>query len=371
MRARERPSAAVKTLDLEPLPVPRSPDQPILIAGPCSAETEAQVLATAGAIAPLGLAYFRAGIWKPRTRPNHFEGIGDEGLEWLTRARAEHGVRLITEVARPRHVEEVLAHNFDAVWIGARTAVSPFAVQEIADALAGVDIPVFVKNPINPDVGLWIGAIERLHAAGIRKLAAIHRGFSTADRSRFRNKPMWELAVQLRRHLPELPILNDPSHIAGSRDLVADVAQRALDMGLDGLMIETHPTPDEAWSDAAQQVTPARLAEIIAGLKIRVPSAHDAAFLDSLSDLRDEIDAVDANLLNALAQRMRIIEDVARLKRAENVTSLQIERWEEILRDRLERAVELGLDPEYVQDVYGAIHEAALRRLSDVMNRRS
>jgi len=360
----------VTKLEIEPLTSDATLRRPFLIAGPCSAETEAQVLQTAKQVAPLGVAYFRAGIWKPRTRPNHFEGIGDEGLAWLGRARAEHGVALITEVATPQHVEQVLAHGIDAVWIGARTAVSPFAVQEIADALAGVDIPVFVKNPINPDVGLWIGAIERMHAVGIRRLAAIHRGFSTADRSRFRNKPMWELAVELRRLLPNLPILNDPSHIAGSRDLVQDVAQRAMDMGLDGLMIETHPSPDDAWSDAAQQVTPKRLAEILGNLKLRSQSTTDAEYLDSVTDLREEIDRIDAELLETLATRMQVVEQIARLKRAENVTSLQMSRWEEILRDRQERAAELGLDPAYVKDVYDAIHEAALLRLSDVMNRR-
>jgi len=343
-------------------------DRPLVVAGPCSAETEAQVLQTAAELARYPVDYLRAGVWKARTRPSSFDGAGDEALQWLKRAGTEHNLKTTTEVANARHVELALRHEIDAIWIGARTTANPFSVQELADALRGTDIPVMVKNPINPDLALWIGAIERVHKAGVRSLAAIHRGFATGDETRFRNRPMWDLVIELRRMITNIPILNDPSHVAGRRDLVYGVSQRAMDLGLDGLIIEAHADPENAWSDADQQITPHRLGEILARLKVRRTSSDNAQFNASLEELRHDIDRIDAEILEVLSERMRIVEQIGESKRANNVTTLQVDRWKAILEDRMERARALGLDHEYIKAIYDVIHEESNRLQSAIMS---
>jgi chorismate mutase len=342
--------------------------RPLLISGPCSAESEAQVMETARRLSALRVDYFRAGIWKARTRPSNFEGIGDAALAWLACAGRTYGMRTATEVATARHVEAALEHGIDLLWIGARTTVNPFSVQEIATALRGTSVPVLIKNPTSPDLGLWIGALERVHAAGVRALGAIHRGFTVAGETRFRNTPMWERAIELRRMLPHLPIIADPSHISGRRDLIAEVAQAAMDLGLDGLMVESHPNPDQAWSDAAQQVTPERLGEIVS--RLTIPRVRSTAFdyTVRIVALRDQIDHVDRELVDLLAQRMRIVDQIGRCKRENNVTALQVDRWRALLEDRIHRAAELGLTADYVRALYEVIHAESVRRQSELMH---
>jgi len=356
---------------LDTLPLARWSDaehRPIVIGGPCSAESEAQVLESAARLKGARIDYFRAGIWKARTRPSNFEGIGDAALPWLRRAGLQYGMKTATEVATPAHVEAALKHGIDLIWIGARTTVNPFSVQEIADSLRGVNVPVLVKNPTSPDMGLWIGAIERIHRAGVRALGVIHRGFSVAGSRRFRNAPMWEMAIELRRLHPTLPIITDPSHITGRRDMVLEIAQRAMDLGLDGLMIEAHPNPDQAWSDAAQQVTPERLGEILALLKVRRETSANVEYLASLEVLRDRIDHLDHDILELLARRMRVVEEIGEYKRANNVATLQVSRWSALLADRLAQAQELGLTEEYARALYEIIHRESVRRQSEVMS---
>ena len=342
--------------------------RPLVLAGPCSAESEAQVLETARRLQGVRVDYFRAGIWKARTRPATFEGIGDMALPWLSRAGREFGLRTATEVATPAHVEAALRHGIDLLWIGARTTVNPFSVQDLADALRGANVPVLIKNPTSPDLELWTGALERVHRAGVRAIGAIHRGFAVASSTRFRNPPMWELAIEFRRRHPGIPIITDPSHITGRRDLVQDVAQQALDLGLDGLMVETHSNPDQAWSDAAQQVTPERLDEILHHLKVRRETSADARFLASLEALRERIDRIDHDLLDALAARMRVVEEIADRKRENNVSTLQVSRWSALLDDRVARAEALGLGADYARALYEIIHRESVRRQSEIMN---
>src|SRR6218665_253553 len=293
----------------------------VLISGPCSAESEEQMLATAKEIvAAFPNNIFRAGIWKPRTRPNAFEGVGSIGLEWMKTVKQETGMRTATEVANAKHVEECLKAGIDLLWVGARTTVNPFTVQEIADALKGVDIPVLVKNPVNPDLQLWIGALERINKAGITKLGAIHRGFSSFEKSAFRNEPMWELAIQLKTLCPELPIINDPSHICGNRELLPYISQKALDMDMQGLMIESHIDPSVAWTDAKQQLTPAALSEMIDHLTLRSAQPQNSAAADKLEQLRGEIDKLDDQIILKIAERMAIVEKIGLHKRDNDVT---------------------------------------------------
>ncbi len=341
--------------------------RPLIIAGPCAAESEAQVLEAADRLAPSRVDYLRAGIWKARTRPDSFEGIGAPALAWLRRAGDRHGMRTATEVAHGDHVDAALEAGIDLLWIGARTTVNPFSVQELANALRGTDVPVLVKNPTAPDLGLWIGALERMSRAGIRDLGAIHRGVSVANAAPYRNAPMWSLVLELRRRLPDLPILTDPSHICGRRDLLAGVAQRAMDLGLDGLMIEAHPNPDQAWSDAAQQVTPERMGEIVAELAVRRHD-EDAAFAASVEGLREEIDRLDEHLLDLVAQRMEVVDRIAGQKRDRNVAPLQLRRWMIVLENRLARGRQLGLDEAYVKGLYDLIHRESIRRQSVLMS---
>lgn len=344
-------------------------DRPYIVAGPCSAETEEQIMGIAAVLKDKQIDLMRAGIWKPRTRPNAFEGIGEEGLKWMKAAKEQYGLKIGTEVAKPEHVELALKYGVDVLWIGARTSVNPFSVQEIADSLKGVDIPVMVKNPINPDTQLWIGALERINQAGITKLAAIHRGCSTYQKIRYRNMPMWNMAIELKRLVPGLPIINDPSHIAGSRDLIQEVSQRAMDLGLDGLMIETHQTPDEAWSDAKQQVTPDVLTDILASLKIRSKSSTNVEFNESLDDLREQIDGIDKDILEVISSRMKVVEKIGEFKRDNNVTTLQASRWDALLQDRVDIGKSYGLSEGFVKAIYEEIHRSSIKKQSEIMNK--
>lgn len=341
----------------------------VIIAGPCSAESEDQVLATAHALSKSGnYDIFRAGIWKPRTRPNSFEGIGSVGLKWLQRVKEETGMKIIIEVASKYHVEEALKHEVDMLWVGARTTVNPFSVQEIADALQGHDIPVFIKNPVSPDLPLWIGALERMNKAGITKLAAIHRGFIPLSASQFRNDPIWELPIELKRIVPDLPIICDPSHICGARELIGNVAQKALDLQMDGLMIESHINPDAALSDPKQQLTPDALKRLIKGLIFRDKYSKDSDFNERLEKLRNQIDTVDEELLSLISSRMKIAEEIAWEKKKSKVTILQVNRYKEILKDRKVQGENLNLNAEFVQSLYKLIHRHSIQKQSEIMN---
>ena len=345
-------------------------DKPLIISGPCSAETEEQVVNTAKEIAALGkVNVLRAGIWKPRTRPNAFEGIGPIGLQWLNTAKKETGMLIATEVATGAHVEECLKAGVDILWVGARTTVNPFSVQEVADALKGVDIPVLVKNPINPDLSLWIGGLERINQAGITRLDAIHRGFSTFEKTPFRNIPMWDMAIELKRQYPNLDIVCDPSHIAGNRDLIPYISQKALDLDMSGLMIESHITPSVAWSDAAQQVTPSALNEILNNLKFRTASSDNVEFGSKLESLRKDIDKIDDELFQHLATRMKLAEQIGAYKRDNGVTILQVGRWEEIVNKRIALGLAMGLGEEFVKEFLQSIHKESIRKQNIVMNK--
>lgn len=340
---------------------------PIIIAGPCSAESEEQVMATATNLANNGIKIFRAGIWKPRTKPGGFEGIGEEGLQWLKRVKAETGMATATEVATKAHVEAALKAGIDILWIGARTSANPFAMQEIADALEGQDVNVLVKNPVNPDIELWIGAMQRIYNAGIRKLGAIHRGFSTYGKHLYRNLPQWHIAIELRRRIPNLPIICDPSHIGGKRELVAPLSQQAMDMGFDGLIIESHCDPDCAWSDKSQQVTPDVLNFIINTLVIRDTTQST----ESLTLLRQQIDQLDNELLEVLNKRMRVSREIGQYKKEHSMTILQTGRYDSILNSRIKLAEEMGMSGEFMKEVLEAIHGESVRQQIEVLNNRA
>ncbi|SFC18191.1 3-deoxy-D-arabinoheptulosonate-7-phosphate synthase [Flexibacter flexilis DSM 6793] len=340
---------------------------PYIIAGPCSAETEEQVLQTAHELAKdPRITAFRAGIWKPRTRPNNFEGHGTMALPWLQRVKAETGLPVCTEVANAAHVEDCLKHGVDILWIGARTTVNPFSVQEIADALRGTDIPVMVKNPVTPDLQLWLGAIERLHNVGLTKIAAIHRGFSSLEKTAYRNAPLWSLAIDFRVQMPEIPMICDPSHIAGKANLLSEVSQMALDLDMAGLMIETHPNPPAAWSDAAQQVTPhVLLTELLAGLTVKQSNSDDIDFVIKMEQLRQRIDHIDKSLLQLLADRMEVAREIGVSKHDHRVTLLQLRRWADLLDKRLEQAKALQLSDKLIEQLYNLIHQEAILTQKD------
>jgi chorismate mutase len=341
------------------------PGRPLVIAGPCSAETEEQVMETARQLHGFGIRIFRAGIWKPRTKPGSFEGVGKEGLLWLKRVKEKLGMYVATEVANTRHVHDALAAGVDILWIGARTTANPFAVQEIADALEGTDIPVLIKNPVNPDLDLWIGALERIYNAGVRKIAAIHRGFSSYDEKIYRNLPFWHIPIELRRLMPEVPILCDPSHIGGKRELVGPISQQAMDLNFDGLIVETHPNPDKAWSDTKQQVTPEMLNSILNALVIR--DTHQTT--ESLTALRRQIDECDNHLLELLARRMRISEEIGQYKKEHNMAILQEQRYDEIIQNRIAQAEQMGMKGDFIKTVLMAIHEESVRHQMEIMNK--
>ncbi|GAB1307972.1 bifunctional 3-deoxy-7-phosphoheptulonate synthase/chorismate mutase type II [Urechidicola sp. KH5] len=342
-------------------------DHPLVVAGPCSAETEEQVLKIAHELKDTDVNYFRAGIWKPRTRPGNFEGVGALGLKWLQKVKAETGMKTATEVANAAHVKLALEHDIDLLWIGARSTVSPFIVQEIADALEGTDKIVLVKNPVNPDLALWLGGIERLYTANIKNLGVIHRGFSTYEKTKYRNIPEWQLAIELQNKFPDLPLICDPSHITGKRDMIFDVSQTALDLNFDGLMIETHFDPDNAWSDAAQQVTPTSLVQIMKDLKIRKESSEEAEYQHKLSNLRAQIDVIDNGLIETLGKRMKISDDIGTLKKSGNIAVLQSNRWNEILGRMILEGESKGLSEEFVLRMFKAIHQESINHQEKIL----
>ncbi len=355
--------------DLLPVGFEDTPkNSPILIAGPCSAETEEQVLSTARELSSYGVKLFRAGIWKPRTKPGGFEGVGSEGLQWLRKVKDETGMKVATEVANKHHVEEALDAGIDLIWIGARTSANPFAMQEIADTLAerNSDVHVLVKNPVNPDLELWIGAIQRLYNAGIRHLGAIHRGFSTYGKHLYRNLPQWHIPIELRRRLPQLPIICDPSHIGGRRELVAPISQQAYDMGFDGLIIESHCDPDCAWSDKAQQITPEVLNFVVNSLVTR--DQHYTT--ENLTLLRQQIDQVDNELLEILNKRMRVCREIGQYKKEHGMTVLQTGRYDDIMQSRVKLATEMGMSADFMRTVLSSIHEESVRQQLEIFNRR-
>lgn len=341
---------------------------PLVIAGPCSAETEEQVMKIARELKDSDVSIFRAGIWKPRTRPGGFEGVGAIGLKWLQKAKAETGLLMATEVANAAHVKLALEYDIDVLWIGARTTVNPFAVQEIADALAGTEKIVLVKNPVNPDLALWIGGVERLYNAGIKKLGVIHRGFSTYEKTKYRNIPEWQIAIELQSKFPDLPLIIDPSHITGRRDMIQEVSQQALDLNYDGLIIETHTDPENAWSDAAQQVTPTTLKRIFQELKVKETTVDNDSFNTAMIKLRANIDIADAKLLEILGNRMKTAEQIGALKKANNVAVLQNKRWNEILGRMILEGEEKGLSEEFVLRLFKAVHQESIAHQEKVIN---
>lgn len=354
-------------LNLEPLNLPGidASRRPTVIAGPCSAETETQLMTTAAMLASKGIKILRAGIWKPRTKPGGFEGIGEQGLPWLRRAHEELGMLTATEVATAAHTKAALDHGVDILWIGARTAANPFAMQEIADALVGHDVPVLVKNPVNPDLELWIGGLQRINNAGIKRLGAIHRGFTNYGKSIYRNLPLWHIPIELRRRIPNLPIFGDPSHIGGQRELVAPLCQQAMDLGFDGIIVESHCDPDKAWSDARQQVTPGVLEFILEKLTIR----SSASSTESLEALRKQIDECDNQLLELLAKRMRVSREIGTYKKEHNMTIVQTTRYTEILEKRGAQASLIGISSQCVRDIFEHIHEESVAQQIEILNK--
>ena len=345
-------------LELEPLRLPCDKKRPIVIAGPCSAETEEQVMSTARMLADKGCHIFRAGVWKPRTKPGGFEGNGEKALPWLKEVKEETGMMISTEVATPDHVELAMRYDMDVLWVGARTSANPFAMQALADSMQGLQIPVLVKNPVNPDLELWIGALQRLNQAGIKRLGVIHRGFSSYDKKIYRNLPMWQIPIELRRRIPGLPIICDPSHIGGRRDLIAPLCQQAMDLGFDGLIVESHCNPKEAWSDAKQQVTPDILDYILSLLVIR----DDTFTTEDIRSLRAQIDELDNSLMELLAKRFRLCREIGTFKKEHNMTILQTRRYNEILEKRGTQAGLCGMNPKFAAHIFELIHEESVRQ---------
>lgn len=344
---------------------------PFVISGPCSAESEEQLISTAVAVSKVAhVKIFRAGIWKPRTRPGLFEGVGEDALVWLKKVKPMTGMLTAVEVANPKHIELALKHDVDVLWIGARTVVNPFSLQELATSLEGVDIPVMVKNPVNPDLNLWIGAIERIYHAGIYRLAAIHRGFYFFEKSLYRNAPMWEIPIELKRLIPNLPVICDPSHICGARNMLKDVSQKALDLEMNGLMIESHINPDEALTDQQQQVTPASLKQLLSSLIIRKREGN-IDFESKLEELRTEIDKIDTELLNILARRMELVDEIGNYKRDHNITILQLKRWRNIVEDRLKSGIDSGLNKEFLQRLLEIVHIESIHRQTEIYSNKS
>jgi len=352
-------------LELEKLNLPSDNERPFVIAGPCSAETEEQVMKTAHQLAEKGCHNFRAGVWKPRTKPGGFEGNGEKALPWMKRVKEETGMLVATEVATPEHVELAMKYDIDILWVGARTTANPFAVQALADAMKGISVPVFVKNPVNPDLELWIGALQRFNGAGVKKLCAIHRGFSSFDKTIYRNMPMWQIPIELRRRIPELPLMCDPSHIGGRRDLIAPLCQQAMDLGFDGLIVESHCDPDSAWSDAKQQVTPDVLDYILSLLVIR----DEKVSTEGIAQLRKQIDELDNDVMDILAKRMRVCREIGTYKKEHNMTVLQAQRYNEILDKRGAQGVLCGMDADFVKKIFEAIHEESVRQQIEVLNK--
>lgn len=345
--------------------------KPSVVAGPCSAESEEQVMETAKGLKKMGINVFRAGIWKPRTHPGCFEGVGAVGLKWLQRVQKEYGLKVATEVAGEKHVAECLKHGVDMVWLGARTTANPFLVQEIADALKGTDIPVLVKNPVNADLDLWIGALERLSRAGIKKLGVIHRGFSTFDKIKYRNDPQWQVAIELRSRYPELPFFVDPSHMGGSRDYIQEISQRSLDLGFEGLMIESHCNPSVALSDAKQQLTPDELSDLLYNqVVVRDKDSDAPQWKENIDQLRAKIDVIDENIVYALGSRMNVSRKIGEYKKENNIAIIQTARWDKVFSKVLEKGKEYGLSEKFLSDVFTAIHEASVEVQNEIISRK-
>ena len=342
-------------------------DHPLVIAGPCSAETESQVLGIADELKNSDVSIFRAGIWKPRTRPGNFEGVGSIGLKWLQKVKKETGLLVTTEVANANHVKIALDHDIDVLWIGARSTVSPFIVQEIADALENTDKIVLLKNPVNPDLSLWYGGIERLYTANIKKLGVIHRGFSTYSKTKFRNNPEWQIPIELQNKFPDLPLICDPSHICGRRDIIKQTSQKALDLNFDGLMIETHNDPDNAWSDAAQQITPKTLINLMKDLVIRKESLEERSFINELENLRIKIDNADSQILDIIGNRMKVSEEIGKIKKKQNVAILQSARWNDILEKMISDGKEKGLSEDFILKIFKAIHQESINHQEKIL----
>ena len=338
-----------------------------MIAGPCSAETESQVLGIAHELKNSDVSIFRAGIWKPRTRPGNFEGVGSIGLKWLQKVKKETGLLVTTEVANANHVKIALDHDIDVLWIGARSTVSPFIVQEIADALKNTDKIVLLKNPVNPDLSLWYGGIERLYTANIKKLGVIHRGFSTYSKTKFRNNPEWQIPIELQNKFPDLPLICDPSHICGRRDIIKQTSQKALDLNFDGLMIETHNDPDNAWSDAAQQITPKTLINLMKDLVIRKESLEEKSFINELENLRIKIDNADSQILDIIGNRMKVSEEIGKIKKNQNVAILQSARWNDILEKMISDGKEKGLSEDFILKIFKAIHQESINHQEKIL----
>lgn len=343
--------------------------RPLIISGPCSAETEEQVLATATQLAATGkVDVLRAGIWKPRTRPGSFEGIGAKGLPWMAQAKKLTGLPIAVEVANAKQVQDALHFDVDILWIGARTTVNPFSIQEVADALKGVDVPVLIKNPINPDLELWTGAVERVAKAGVKNIGLIHRGFSSYGNTEYRNAPMWHLAIEMKRRNPDMLMICDPSHICGRRDILMDISQKAIDLDFDGLMIESHIDPDKAWSDASQQVIPERLAEIISGIQWRYETTTEKEFLYALEKFREQINQIDDELLLLIGQRMKIADMIGEFKKNNSITILQTNRWNEILERAFKKGEGLGLSKDFITKYFDAVHMESINHQNKIMN---
>jgi len=343
--------------------------KPSVVAGPCSAESEEQVLETAKGLKELGINVFRAGIWKPRTHPGCFEGVGAPGLKWLQKVKKEYGLKVSTEVASEKHVYECMKYGVDLFWIGARTTANPFLVQEIADALAGTDIPVLVKNPVNSDLDLWIGALERLNRAGIRKLGVIHRGFSTFDKIKYRNDPQWQIAIELRSRYPELPVFVDPSHMGGNKDYILEISQRSLDLGFEGLMIESHCNPSVALSDAKQQLTPPELTDLLYNkIIVRDADSESKEWKENIDQLRAKIDVIDENIIWALGSRMQISRQIGEYKKNNNIAIIQATRWDSLIAKVVDKGKEHGISEKLLNDVFNAIHEASVEAQNEIIS---
>ncbi len=355
----------IMELELEPLKLPSDNKRPFVMAGPCSAETEEQVMTTAMQLAAKGCKMFRAGVWKPRTKPGGFEGNGDAALPWMKAVKEQTGMLIATEVATPEHVELAMKYGVDILWVGARTSANPFAMQALADALRGADVPVFVKNPVNPDLELWIGAMERINQAGIKRMAAIHRGFSSYDKKIYRNLPMWQIPIELHRRMPDLPIICDPSHIGGSRELIAPLCQQAMDLGFEGLIVESHCEPDKAWSDAKQQVTPDVLDYILSLIVVR----DETVSTEGIGQLRKQIDEIDNQLMDLLSKRMRVCREIGQYKKEHNMTILQSARYSEILEKRGAQGTLCGMGADFVAKVFENIHEESVKQQLEIINK--
>ena len=345
-----------------------SEQQPLIIAGPCSAETQEQVIKTARELAAQNIKVFRAGIWKPRTRPDNFEGVGTQGLEWLQQVKRDTGMLTCTEVVNVKHVYEALKYGIDILWIGARTTVNPFVVQEIADAIKGVDIPILIKNPVNTDLNLWLGAIERFNKTGITKIGAVHRGFTSYEKSIYRNPPKWNLVIELKRKIPDLPVICDPSHMGGKKSLLQELMQKAIDLNYDGLMIESHIHPENALSDSSQQLTPDELNYLLQKIILRSTTSANPVFLEILEELRMQIDKLDNELVEILERRMHVADTIGEYKRRNNITILQSKRWDEIFKKHIESGIQKGLSAEFMQKLLNAIHQESIDHQARVMN---